>query len=126
MGGAQLDSNWIDDHISLTETNSEEKGMQFTSTKQNFVRKNDILSKSSDPYQWEDDSSNSQDGSVTQASMDDSSNSLNPSHFTSLEPSPQNGTRKERLVIKFKRISQKYYIVEDPQDSSYLNYSSIR
>jgi len=126
MGGAQLDSNWIDDHISLTETNSEEKGMQFTSTKQNFVRKNDILSKSSDPYQWEDDSSNSQDGSVTQALMDDSSNSLNPSHFTSSEPSPQNGTRKERLVIKFKRISQKYYIVEETQDSSYLNYSSIR
>ena len=123
MGGAQLDTTWMDDDISLTEKNSDQEGKQFSSKKPNFETKSDMLSKSSDPYQWEDDSSNSQDGSVLQTSIDESSNSLN---FTSSEPLLLNGTKKERLVIKFRRISQKYYIVEETHDSSYLNYSSIR
>jgi hypothetical protein len=123
MGGAQLDTNWMDDDISLTEKNLDQEGKQFSSKKQNFETKSGMLSKSSDPYQWEDDSSNSQDGSVLQTSLDESSNSLN---FTSSEPSLLNGTKKERLVIKFRRISQKYYVVEETHDSSYLNYSSIR
>jgi len=126
MGGAQLDTNWMDDETSLTEKSLDQEGLQFASKKPNFEAKTDILSKSSDPYQWEDDSSNSQDGSVLHTSLDESSNSLNPSHFTSSEPSPLTGTKKERLVIKFRRISQKYYVVEETQDSSYLNYSSIR
>eukprot|EP00092_Neocalanus_flemingeri_P012175 GFUD01013128.1.p1 GENE.GFUD01013128.1~~GFUD01013128.1.p1 ORF type:complete len:557 (-),score=130.19 GFUD01013128.1:1382-3013(-) len=121
MGGAQLDSNWMDGEISLTEKSSDQKGKQFEDKKEN-----EMLSKSSDPYQWEDDSSNSLDSSVLQTSMDESSNSLNPSHFHSPEPSSFSGTKKERLVIKFRRISQKYYVVEETNDSSYLNYSSIR
>jgi len=125
MGGAQLDTNWMDGEISLTEKNSDQEGKKFDSKNENFDAKTEMLSKSSDPYQWEDDSSNSQD-SVLQTSMDESSNSLNPSHFNSPDPSSFNGTKKERLVIKFRRISQKYYVVEETHDSSYLNYSSIR
>jgi len=126
MGGAQLDSKWMDGQMSLTEKKSDQKRNQFDSKNENFDTKSEMMSKSSDPYQWEDDSNNSQDSSVLQTSMDESSNSLNPSHFNSSEPLQFNGTKKERLVIKFRRISQKYYMVEETHDSSYLNYSSIR
>ena len=46
--------------------------------------------------------------------------------FTTPQTSPGGSVRKERLVIKFRRISEKYYMVEETNDSSCLNYKQIR
>jgi len=82
----------------------------------------------SDPFHWEnEDSQGSRDSSVFQNSVDESSNSQDQrSLFTTPLTSPGGGVRKERLIIKFRRISEKYYMVEETKDSSCLNYKSIR
>jgi len=83
---------------------------------------------SSDPFQWEEDSTGSRDSSVFQNSVDESSNSQDNTRslFTTPQTSPGGGVRKEKLIIKFRRISEKYYMVEETNDSSCLNYKSIR
>lgn len=121
MGGAQeYDNSWMEEESSISQDKDkdfdeggnidfEEKivakeVMGKSSTNPSFK---DMIGKSSTEasYNWEEESSNSQD-----------------SNFD---------IRKERLVIKFRRISGKYYMVEDiplPSDSpyKYFNYKSIR
>jgi len=130
MGGAQNHNNWMSRDLAMTDKNGFDDSFE-----------EDPKAKALDPFQWEDDSSNSQD-SVFQNSMDGSSGSQpdqNQSLFTSPETSPaMNGSKsvsssysasasgKERLVIRFRRVSQRYYMVLDSPDSSCINYGKIR
>jgi len=106
MGGAQeFTDSWLEEEGGSLHG----KDKAFDETHIDFEEKilaKEIFSKSSaDAFQWEEDSSNSQEGNFTD--------------------------RKERLVIKFRRISQKYYMVDEipiPEDSNlkYFNYKSLR
>lgn len=106
MGGAQEFTNsWMEDEVSSLE----ERDKSFEDGAMDFEDKilaQAIVAKSStDPYHWEEESSNSQEGNFDGG--------------------------KERLVIKFRRISQTYYMVDEvstPEDSTskYFNYKSIR
>jgi len=107
MGGAQeLTSSWLEDESSSLEG----KDKSYEDGNIDFEEKilaKEIVSKSSADasYQWEEESSNSQEGTCDM--------------------------RKERLVIKFRRISNKYYMVDEipiPHDSNfkYFNYKSLR
>ena len=71
----------------------------------------------SHPFDWEDDSRDS--ASVLQTSLDDRDDSSNSVMAGSPMP-------RERLVLKLRRIHDRYYMVEDAGDTSFLNYSHIR
>jgi len=79
-------------------------------------------------FTWDEDdvSRDSQSGgSILQTSMDDrddSSNSVQAGEHSDQSP----GSSRERLVLKLKRITDRYYVVENCGDSSYLNYSYLR
>ena len=90
---------------------------------------NDILeTKESNPFHWEDDSRDSQDGSssILQTSMDDRDDSSNSVQVGDQSPQRLVSRDRERLVLKLRRIHDSYYMVEDIGDSGYLNYSYIR
>ena len=119
MGGA-LEGGWMEGGS----LGAEEEG---DGEKTRLVGENGRGS-SADPFQWEEGSTGSRDSSVFQNSVDESSNSQerDRSLFTTPQTSPGGSVRKERLVIKFRRISEKYYMVEETNDSSCLNYKQIR
>ena len=92
---------------------------------------NEILSsKNSNPFQWEDDSRDSQEGSsILQTSLDDkddSSNSVQVGDQSPARCSQITDQSRERLVLRLRRIHDRYYTVEDIADTGYLNYSYIR
>jgi len=137
MGGAQLShDNWTTIELSLNEKDNGANMQQFDIMKDDEDSMGESKNQSSDPFQWEDESNNSQgSNSMFQNSMDESSRSQadqNGSLFNSPEQSPAltgssgGQTGKERLIIKFRRISQRYYMVEETHDSSCLNYGLIR
>ena len=76
-------------------------------------------------FTWdeEDMSRDSQEGSsIIQTSLDDRDDSSNSVQVGDQSP----GRSRERLVLKLKRITDRYYVVEHCGDSSYLNYSYLR
>ena len=76
-------------------------------------------------FTWDEDdvSRDSQEGgSILQTSMDDRDDSSNSVQVGDQSP----GRSRERLVLKLKRITDRYYMVEHCGDSSYLNYSYLR
>merc|ERR1719383_1025366 len=107
MGGAEeLSNSWLEeDTYSLEgkDKSFEDGNIDF---EEKIIAKEIVAKSSTDAYHWEEESSNSQE--ATSFNM-----------------------RKERLVIKFRRISQKYYMVDEipiPEDSNfkYFNYKSLR
>ena len=93
---------------------------------------NDILGQREPPhpFQWEDESRDSQDdrSSLLQTSMDDrddSSNSVGVGE-ASVSPGHTRLTSRERLVLRLRRIHDRYYMVQDTDHPGYLNYSHIR
>ena len=77
-------------------------------------------------FTWDEDdvSRDSQSGgSFLQTSMDDRDDSSNSVQAGDQSPGRQD---RERLVLKLKRITDRYYVVEHCGDSSYLNYSYLR
>ena len=78
-------------------------------------------------FTWDEDdmSRDSQEGSsIIQTSLDDRDDSSNSVQVG--EQSPGRARERERLVLKLKRITDRYYMVEHCGDSSYLNYSYLR
>jgi len=126
MGGA-LEGGWMEDQLGVTKEEQEMKIKRFQEKEKDSEEKK-MRGSSSDPFQWEEDSTGSRDSSLFQNSVDESSNSQDQSRslYTTPQTSPGGNARKERLIIKFRRISEKYYMVEETNDSSCLNYKSIR
>ena len=97
------------------------------------IKMNDILGGEREPphpFQWEDESRDSQDdgSSLLQTSMDDrddSSNSVGVGE-ASVSPGHTRLTSRERLVLRLRRIHDRYYMVQDTDHPGYLNYSHIR
>ena len=95
------------------------------------IKMNDILGdrEPPHPFQWEDESRDSQDdrSSLLQTSMDDRDDSSNSVGVGEASVSPhQRLTSRERLVLRLRRIHDRYYMVEDTDHPGYLNYSHIR
>ena len=95
------------------------------------IKMNDILGdrEPPHPFQWEDESRDSQDdrSSLLQTSMDDRDDSSNSVGVGEASVSPNTRlTSRERLVLRLRRIHDRYYMVEDTDHPGYLNYSHIR
>lgn len=105
MGGAQEFNNcWVQQQMDNLDAKDkyEEGGINF----EEKISAKEIMAKSStNAYNWEEESSNSREGNYD--------------------------VRKERLVIKFRRISEKYYMVDEipmteESNFKYFNYKSLR
>ena len=93
--------------------------------KNSFFDKKEILSKSSTgPYQWDENSSSSIDNSVFNNDSNSSSNIIQKKDSSAREPG------KERLVLKLKKITENYFMVDRVQSKDpnlkILNYESAR